>query len=108
MRRPRGLMAGLLVVGTLVVGVSATPAGATGRTTSSAITVTIKNPTKDTVSKGFVGLTFEATTFGSPYLDPTQSNLPSFLAELGQGNLRFGGQSSELNAAWQPDPSQPL
>jgi hypothetical protein len=91
-----------------LIGVTATPAGAAAKAAPSAITVTIKNPTAAMVSKGFVGLTFEASTFGSPYLDPTQSNLPSYLAELGQGNLRFGGQSSELTAAWQPDPTQPL
>jgi hypothetical protein len=92
----------------VLIGTVATPAGATTKGAPKPITVTIKNPTKDKVSSGFVGLTFEASTFGSPYLDPTQSNLPSYLAELGQGNLRFGGQTSELNAAWQPDPGQPL
>jgi hypothetical protein len=107
MRLPNALMTGAVGVAALI-GLTAPPAGAAAKAASSAITVTIKNPTAATVSKSFVGLTFEASTFGSPYLDPTQSNLPSYLAELGQGNLRFGGQSSELTAAWQPDPNQPL
>ena len=83
----------------------ATPAGAAGRTSRSGVVVTIKQPSKHSISSNFVGLTFEATTLGSAYLDPAQSNLPSFLAELGQGNLRFGGQTSEINAVWQPVPA---
>jgi hypothetical protein len=84
------------------------PAGATTHRDATGPTVRITSHTKYSLSKGFVGLTFEATTAGEPYLDPSQSNLPSFLADLGQGNLRFGGQSSDLNVAWQPDPTQPL
>jgi hypothetical protein len=55
--------------------------------------------------RGYVGLTFEATTLNQPYLDPSQSNLPIFLGALGQGNLRFGGQTSDLNAVYQPTPA---
>jgi hypothetical protein len=71
-------------------------------------TVKITRPSKYSLDNGFVGLTFEATTLGSQYLDPTQSNLPSFLAQLGPGDLRFGGQSSDLDAAWLPSASDPL
>jgi hypothetical protein len=91
----------------LALGAVATPAGAGGRALSG-ITLAVKGPTKASISHGFVGLTLEASQAGSPVLDPTQSNLPSFLAQLGAGNLRIGGQSSELTVAWEPDPSTPL
>ena len=71
-------------------------------------TVKITKPSKYSVSNDFVGLTFEADDLGSAYLDPTTSNLPTFLDMLGSGNLRFGGQTSDLNVAWLPSPSDPL
>jgi len=96
----------LAIVVPLVTG--GQPAGATSHHDTAGIAVTIKSHTRFALSNGFVGLTFEATDAGVSYLDPSQSNLPSFLAELGPGDLRFGGQSSDLNVAWQPDPTQPL
>jgi hypothetical protein len=91
----------------LALGAVATPAGAGGRTLPGT-TLAVKGPTKASISHGFVGLALEASLAGSPVLDPSQSNLPSFLAQLGAGNLRIGGQSSELTVAWEPDPSTPL
>ena len=70
--------------------------------------IIVHQPTRASIPTGFVGLTFEATTLGSAYLDPAQSNLPSLLALLGPGNLRFGGQTSELDAAWLDPPTTPL
>jgi len=68
-------------------------------------TLFVKKASPYALSHGYVGLAFEATTMKQPYLDPAQSNLPTFLDQLGHGNLRFGGQSSELNAVWQPTPA---
>ena len=96
-------LAAVVAVALAVVGAGST-AGAAGRAKPGTV-VRIGRPTAHSVSSHFVGLTFEATTLASPYLDPTQSNLTSFLAELGQGNLRFGGQTSELDAVWQPEPA---
>jgi hypothetical protein len=91
----------------IAVAATASPVGAKSAARSGT-TLKITSPSKYTVSNGFVGLTFEATTFGSAYLDPASSNLPSYLSELGPGNLRFGGQSSDLNVAWLPEASDPL
>src|ERR1700678_3854557 len=91
----------------LALGAVATPAGAGGRTLPG-ITLAVKGPIKASIAHGFVGLALEASLAGNPVLDPTQSNLPSFLARLGAGNLRIGGQSSELTVAWEPDPATPL
>jgi hypothetical protein len=109
LRRLKGLMGVSVCLAVAVAATTlATPSVAAGRHASSGIVLKIKNPTKESISSGFVGLTFEATTLGRPYLDPAQSNLPFYLAELGHGNLRFGGQTSDLNAFWQSDPSVPL
>lgn len=102
---------GLVGVSIFLAGATATfltPAAAADRRASSGIVLKIKRPTKASISSDFVGLTFEATALGRPYLDPAQSNLPSYLAELGHGNLRFGGQTSDLNAFWQPNASVPF
>jgi hypothetical protein len=86
----------------------ASPVGAVGHRGSSGIVIDVEGTTDGSLPNGFVGLAFDASEVGDPLLDPAQSNLPSYLAELGQGNLRFGGQTSDLSVAWQPDPSQPL
>ena len=103
---------GLAVTVTLTLTLAGAVVGATTpavrATSGSGITVRIGGPTRKDVPQGFVGLTFEATALGSAYLDPATSNLPSFLAELGPGDLRFGGQSSDLDAVWLPSPSDPL
>ncbi|HEX7442636.1 MAG TPA: hypothetical protein VF320_02045 [Acidimicrobiales bacterium] len=72
------------------------------------MTIKVKGATKTGVAAGFVGLALESTQLGSPILDPAQSNLPSFLALLGPGNLRVGGQTSEQNVAWVSGPTSPL
>lgn len=98
-----------MLVSAVVTSTLASPAGAVGHRAPTGTVITVKGATGDTVSDGFLGLAFDASEVGDPLLDPAQSsNLPSFLAELGQGNLRFGGQTSDLSVAWQPDPSQPL
>jgi hypothetical protein len=106
-RRAVRVGAGISLVMAVAVGATASPVGA-NPTARSGTTLKITTPSKYTVSKGFVGLTFEATTFGRAYLDPASSNLPSYLSQLGSGNLRFGGQTSDLNVAWLPDASDPL
>ncbi len=112
-RRARGRLVRVLVGVSLVlapmvssvVATTAVPSTA-GATRAPAVpTLTVKKATPYGLSDGYVGLTFEATTLGQPYLDPAQSNLPTFLAQLGPGNLRFGGQTSDLNAVWQPTPA---
>jgi hypothetical protein len=100
-------VAGVAMCSSLVVGAVAT-SGVAGGKTLPGTTLSVKGPTKDSISHGFVALTAEASLAGSPVFDPTQSNLPSFLAQLGAGNLRIGGQSSELTVAWETDPSAPL
>ena len=88
--------------------VAATPSGAVGRASSGTV-LTVKSTAGGDVANGFVGLALDASEVGDPFLDAgPSSNLPSFLAELGQGNLRIGGQTSDLSVAWQPDPAQPL
>src|ERR1017187_5627757 len=106
-RRVERVGAGICLAIALAIAAAASPVGAKPAARSGT-TLKITTPSKHTVSKGFVGLTFEATTFGSAYLDPASSNLPSYLSELGPGNLRFGGQTSDLNVAWLPDASDPL
>jgi hypothetical protein len=86
----------------------ASPAGATAKPAAVGSTIKVDKPTKYGVSPGFVGLTFEATSLGSAYFDPNQSNLPTYLDELGSGDLRIGGQTSDLNVAWLPSASDPL
>ncbi len=90
-------------------GPAAAPAAAAAAAkTLPGTTLSVKGPTKDSISPGFVGLALESSLAGTPVLDPAQSNLPSFLAQLGAGNLRIGGQTSELNVAWESNPSTPL
>lgn len=108
MRGTLRLVLGVAVCLPVVTVALALPAGATTHRAPAGVVIKVKSPSKYSVSSNFVGLTFEGTTFGKPYLDPSQSNLPSFLAELGNGNLRFGGQTSDLDAPWQPDPTAPL
>jgi hypothetical protein len=87
---------------------AASPAGAKARPAAVGSTIKVNGPSKYSVSPGFVGLTFEATSLGSAYFDPAQSNLPTYLDELGRGDLRIGGQTSDLNEAWLPSASDPL
>jgi hypothetical protein len=86
----------------------AAPANAAGRRDQVGIVLKVRQTTQATIASGFVGLAFEADVLGQPVLDPTQSNLPSFLAELGDGNIRFGGQSSDQSTAWESAPSNPI
>lgn len=83
-------------------------APAHGSHKASVIVVKVKSATAQTIAPGFVGLTVEAADAGDPAFDVADSNLPSFLAELGPANLRVGGQTTEFDTAWQPDPSDPL
>ncbi len=48
----------------------------------------------------FLGLSFEASVLGSPVFDPSRSDLPNFLRDLGTGRLRFGGNSVDRVTAW--------
>lgn len=106
-----GLAAGGLTV-VMFLATAAVPASAVpGRTPRmpAGPRINVRAPLKETVPPGFVGLAFESTALGSPYLDPSQSNLPSLLDLLGSaGNLRFGGQTSDLNSAWLGQPGDPL
>lgn len=109
--RRRSLCVGGLAVLALLA-CNGTPAdAATGRAHQMPVgpEIEVRAPLKTTIAPGFVGLTFEATSLGSAYLDPTQSNLPALLDQLGgTGDLRFGGQTSDLNAAWLDPATDPL
>jgi hypothetical protein len=97
-----------LVVCTIVMAAFASPVGAGTHQAPAGPVVAANNPTADTLSNGFVGLAIDAAVVGDPVLDPAQSNLPSYMAQLGQANFRIGGQTSDLSVAWLPDPSDPL
>ncbi len=97
---------GVVAAGVATAGAATTRAARTPKPPG--VTVKITKASKYSVSSDFVGLTFEADNLGSAYLNPATSNLPSYLDELGAGNLRIGGQTSDLNVAWLPSPSDPL
>jgi hypothetical protein len=99
---------GITLCTSLVTAALSLPAAAAKKAPLPGITLTVKKLTKLAVAPGFVALTGEASLAGNPVLDPSQSDLASFMAQLGPANLRIGGQTSELNVAWEQSPSDPL
>ena len=76
---------GVSLASTLVAASTVEPPTA-GATRAPAVpTLFVKKASPYALSHGYVGLTFEATTLNQPYLDPTRSDLPFFLDQLGQG-----------------------
>jgi len=76
---------------------------------SSAVVLTVDSTHPGRVLPAdYLGLSFEASVLDSPLLDPAGSNLPQLLRDLGEGRIRFGGNSLDRVTAWSPDAGRPL
>ena len=63
------------------------------------VTVDVARP-GNAIPDDFLGLSFEASVLGSERLSPSGSNLTALLRLLGNGHLRFGGNSLDRVALW--------
>ncbi|MFF2078983.1 hypothetical protein ACFVXG_30045 [Kitasatospora sp. NPDC058162] len=79
----------------LAMAVGAAPATALGTAAAPAtVTIDTKGPALGGIAAGYYGFSFESNTYGVNSGDfDTVGNLPQLLTNLGQGVLRFGGNT---------------
>jgi hypothetical protein len=98
----RRLLLALAVAGALLA-LCAPGAGARPNAGASAVAVDVQINTQDprpVVPRGFLGLSFEASALGQISRFADRGDLVGLLRSLGPGVLRFGGITSDENAAW--------
>lgn len=83
-----------------------TPAAAQADPSVAVVTVDVDSPGRE-IPADFLGLSFEANLMHEQWLDPGGGNVPTLIANLGEGNLRFSANQVD-RTAWIPTADTPV